>query len=272
MNHWVRVTHEKPCPVCGKPDWCLVSKDGAAIICPRIQQGSKREIEGSGYLHVVKETKARPALRLITPPKDERCDFTPINNQFRANLQGGDMEALSVELGISIDTLDALGLGITQDGKIWTFPMYDDFQTCVGIRMRGRDGSKWAAKGSRNGLFAPAYWSPFGTVLICEGPTDTGAGLDMGYMSIGRPSCNSGADWLIPYVEDQSVVIVADQDRPGQEGAAKLAQELYGFVQDLRVITPTTAKDLREWKRSGGSKKVLDAVIEATPFYGEMVA
>ena len=53
-ENWVRVSRNHPCPVCGKPDWCIISSDGTAVICPRIEEGSKRYIEGSGYLHLYK--------------------------------------------------------------------------------------------------------------------------------------------------------------------------------------------------------------------------
>ncbi len=36
-GRWLRVTRQNRCPVCGKPDWCLVSPDGEAAICARIE-------------------------------------------------------------------------------------------------------------------------------------------------------------------------------------------------------------------------------------------
>lgn len=46
------------CPVCGKPDWCIVSIDDprspSAAICQRVSEGSIRYIEESGYLHILK--------------------------------------------------------------------------------------------------------------------------------------------------------------------------------------------------------------------------
>jgi len=32
---WIRVNKQRACPVCGKPDWCLISQDGKAAICAR---------------------------------------------------------------------------------------------------------------------------------------------------------------------------------------------------------------------------------------------
>jgi hypothetical protein len=34
---WPRVSRTHPCPVCGKPNWCLVSADGTAAICQRVE-------------------------------------------------------------------------------------------------------------------------------------------------------------------------------------------------------------------------------------------
>lgn len=31
-NQWQRVSRSRPCPVCERPDWCLVSADGAAAL------------------------------------------------------------------------------------------------------------------------------------------------------------------------------------------------------------------------------------------------
>ena len=49
------------CPLCGKDDWCLISADDvnnpSAVICPRIEKGSKRYIERSGYLHQLRELR-----------------------------------------------------------------------------------------------------------------------------------------------------------------------------------------------------------------------
>lgn len=36
MN-WVRVKRNKPCPICGRPDWCSVSEDGTVVVCMRTE-------------------------------------------------------------------------------------------------------------------------------------------------------------------------------------------------------------------------------------------
>jgi len=56
---WVRL-HDAGvvCPICGKPDWCMVSSDDVndpqAVLCSRVKKGSTKHIPESGYLHIRK--------------------------------------------------------------------------------------------------------------------------------------------------------------------------------------------------------------------------
>lgn len=65
-QNWRRTSVATPCPICGKPDWCLVSAecpdDPQAVICSRIEGGCKATLGGSGYLHIRKDAgNLRPA-------------------------------------------------------------------------------------------------------------------------------------------------------------------------------------------------------------------
>jgi len=72
--------------------------------------------------------------------------------------------------------------------------MSNDFGKIIGIRRRLPNGRKISLTSSKTGLFIPADLSPEGLLLICEGPTDTAAALDLGFAAIGRPNCNSCVD------------------------------------------------------------------------------
>lgn len=57
-NDWIRIKDAGiTCPVCGKPDWCLVSSDDpknpSAVLCSRIASNSIRKISDSGWLHIL---------------------------------------------------------------------------------------------------------------------------------------------------------------------------------------------------------------------------
>ncbi|MCK5615823.1 hypothetical protein KAR91_78895 [Candidatus Pacearchaeota archaeon] len=58
--HWIRIADAGVvCPICGKPDWCMVSSDNpddpSAVVCSRIHDGSVRELPDCGYLHIRKK-------------------------------------------------------------------------------------------------------------------------------------------------------------------------------------------------------------------------
>ncbi len=68
---------------------------------------------------------------------------------------------------------------------------------------------------------------------------------------------------LVKRVKPEHVVIVADRDGPGEQGARKLASVLVAYVPALRSIVPP-AKDARDWVRSGATKTEVEAAIDVT--------
>lgn len=48
-GRWIRVSKHRPCPICAKPDWCLISQDGEVAICARIE--SNKQVGNAGWLH-----------------------------------------------------------------------------------------------------------------------------------------------------------------------------------------------------------------------------
>lgn len=66
LHDFVRISKAKvKCPICGKPDWCLVSADDptdpAEVICnrPIAEQNSVARIGDAGWLHVLDENRAK---------------------------------------------------------------------------------------------------------------------------------------------------------------------------------------------------------------------
>jgi len=283
INPWTRVTKKHPCPICGKPDWCTYRPGTRKVACMRVE--SKKPTKNGGFLHYTDDAVKRPE-----PTRIEKRRATHA-------VTGVDLETLlsssctrfslefpidpMTELGVSRLSLLRLETGLI--GKSISFPMRDGFSKLVGFRLRGPDGSKWTVKGTHNGLFIPTGLPPDGPgiaipLLICEGPTDCAALLDLGYSAIGRPSCSGGADHLIQYLKGKwrDIVIVSDNDEPKQvgdrtfcpgiDGAMRLAEALRNYARSIRVIVPKK-KDIREWVRQGATRMVVDALIRNVSYF-----
>jgi hypothetical protein len=261
MATWNRVTRAKPCPVCGKNDWCLISEDASAVICPRTD--SKKFVEGSGYLHVLKETEWSK-----DQWKQEKKEL-PEHNEVLAvmarkfYLACGEEQQVdaSERLLVSDKSLRRLGMGWCTSQAADTFPMFRHERRLVGIRMRGTDGRKWAIKGSKQGLFIPKDLPSNKVLFICEGPTDTAAMLDLGFAAVGRPSCLGATDLIAEIASKRHVIVVADGDTPGKDGASRLAYAIRNIAYKVGVVSPPEDyKDVRAWYRGGELTK--DQAIE----------
>jgi hypothetical protein len=266
---WRRVSRSSRCPICGKPDWCSVSADGAVAICPRVE--SRRRCGEAGYLHRLIDAPAGPRrhvrhVRLNTVGPD----LGPLAADYRAALDAGRLHQLAGRLGVSTSSLTALRVGWSADHNAYSFPMLDTDGRTVGIRLRRPDGRKFAVRGGREGLFLPPAPAVGERLMVCEGPTDTAALLDLGFEHVvGRPSCTGGVKLLVDLVRRRrpsDVVIVADADEPGRRGADNLASVLLCYCPAVRVIVPPGGvKDVREFLRGGGSRAGLEEVIGAAP-------
>ena len=172
------------------------------------------------------------------------------------------LNTLSAQLGVSADSLRRLQVG--WNGVGYTFPMKDETHRIVGLIVRYANGTKVCEKESRQALFIPTDLPADGLILICEGPSDTAAALDLGFAAVGRPSCNSGAKMLSKFAAERSVVVVADNDAPGRRGAGVLAGELVLHCPQVRIIyPPDEIKDLRQWRAAGVAHDDLRIHIEA---------
>jgi len=269
---WTRVTRKKPCPICEKPDWCSISADGQVVVCMRAE--SSKPCKSGGWFHNLAEpVQYRPEPRKKPVPVQ---DFTNLVCEYERNLQ--DVEMAAQGLGVSARSLERLQTGWNGCGL--TFPMRDGHERIIGIRIRA-SSHKWCVPGSHNALFWPegVYSGSDYRLFICEGPTDCAALLSLGFGAIGRPSCQGGTDHMIEFLKGRrrEVIVMADRDpakkrpdgsvfRPGQEGAARLAQAIRPFVRTCKIIRPPFCKDARAWLQAGATREVVEAVIKGTRY------
>jgi len=270
-----RVTRAKPCPVCGKPDWCLVAADGSAAICQRVQDGSVKKCGDAGYLHILEDrhnrhnghkqsAKRRHIWTVAHGQESPSLNFEQMAVAYQSELAPKRLRALARSLGVSTGSLQRLKVG--WDGSAYTFPMSDGSGRVIGVRRRFPSGRKASVTGSKTGLFVPVDLAASGPLLICEGPTDTAAALDLGFAALGRPNCNSLIEMTVRAVRGRDeIVVVADNDSAGRTGAEKLARTLALHCPCVKIVVPPDGvKDLRQWFNAGLTSETLREIIAGT--------
>lgn len=283
---WREVGSSSPCPVCRKPDWCSVSVDGLAVICMRRKDGSLKPTRNGGYLHLLGAGRSpgsahRVRSVAISSSKPCRHDFPALARRFHSAVRPERLAGLAGSLGLLPSSLLRLGIGWASAAELeacatscrgpgcWSFPMVDASGRVRGFRLRAPDGRKYAVAGGTEGLFVPGELTDVSRLLVSEGPTDCCALLDLGFATVGRPSCMGGVRDLVELVrrlQPAEIAIVADRDEPGLRGADALADELVLYCRIVRVVTPPAGvKDAREWKLSGATAADVNQVIEAAP-------
>jgi len=263
-----RVTKKNLCPICNKPDWCLAAEDGSAAICQRIEQGSVKRCGDAGWLHLLKDRhdshKRHTIISRISIDFGNRKNFKKLAELYKQQLTKDRLFWLSKRLNLSAESLIKLNVG--WDGNAFTFPMSNVDGRVIGIRRRFPNGAKVSVKGSKTGLFIPTDLSHENVLLICEGPSDTAAALDLGFSAIGRPNCNSLIKMTASAVKGhKDIVIVGDNDLAGKTGAERLAKYLALRCSTVRIIYPSDRiKDLRDWLRAGLTHDELLNIIDTT--------
>lgn len=277
QKSWRRVGCHEPCPICGKPDWCLIIGPvgtPSAAICQRVESG--RRVGEAGWLHRLTDDDGVGPKRgcsitvRCAAAADPRADLSQFAAACFAAVKDDQAAALAAELAVTTDSLQRLRVGWAADHRAWTFPMRDAAGNVIGVRLRGNNGHKWSISGGRNGLFLPVdLIEPTARLVVCEGATDTLALLDLGFTAIGRPNCSSGYKLIVQLIQGLApteVVVMADADPAGQRGAESLAIVLLAYSATVRVIAPPVGiKDARDWKQAGATTAdVLSRMESAT--------
>lgn len=261
---YVRVTIGWPCPICGKPDWCAVARDGKTALCPRVV--SETDLGEKGYLHLLEGTEVPPAQ---TPPPR----LSPIALQKKVDgwKRRADHEDKLFEIAmiLGVDAADLADMGVGWTGDSWSFPMKDAFGNTIGIRLRYPNGKKGAVRGSRQGVFYPyRKFLSTDTMWFPEGPSDTAALLGIGLFAVGRPNNLAGNNILLQMMNrynQRRAVVVADNDPAGMRGALKLARLLQENNYPVFIIKPRACKDARECTRHGADRQDIMDIFNPQP-------
>ena len=92
---FLSVTKANPCPICGKPDWCALSEDGAFRLCRRVGSNGRRKTDSAGSDYWVYSTDdsidiANVVLPQIPDADEEipRASAADLDRVYRALLKG----------------------------------------------------------------------------------------------------------------------------------------------------------------------------------------
>ena len=254
MN-FTRVTKQQRCPVCKHGDWCRVFADGWAE-CMRVQ--SDRPAKSGGWMHRIGD---EPRRYLPPPPRfaPTSINATKLIREWAAATTATALDALAASLGLTTPSVKAAGAAWATPHGAWAFPMCDGYGNTLGIRLRSATG-KYAVRGSKQGIFL-ADVPPQKTLFVCEGPTDTAAAIELGFFAVGRPNCCCGGPEIKVYARRLAVarvVVIADNDKPGLDGARKVGGEL---KLPFAIYVPP-AKDLREFVGLGGTRAMIENTLK----------
>ncbi len=268
-----RVTKLQPCPVCGKPDWCLIATDGTAAICARLK--SNKQAGEAGWLHLrvpgVNRNSRKPRYNTVRL----QPEIAPIDlgGQAYAYLAAGSrdhVERFASDLGLRVNSSRAFCVGWADEYQAYSIPLFDPItRQIIGIRLRKEDGTKFSVRGGKEGLFAPyRMWIPDDVLVIAEGATDAIAAHSIGFLNtIGRPSCTGGKgqiEALVKLKKPTDIVIVADADEPGQRGANELSLLLALHCTNVKILTPpSSVKDLRAWVNTGLTRANIESDLSS---------
>lgn len=242
------VSKQKPCPICGKGDWCRTGDGGRVAECHRQHTATGRyrfsHVTPGGWGWFVLDDGLsgvrvyQPRL-IATKPQKAAPKVTGgiLWGDLAKGWQqaaGDQVQLLADQLGVSGAALRQLGCGWDPAkpnrlrGSCWTFPARDGDGKVVGISLRfpeqrrNKEGDlvgKAAVYGGKAGLFYdPASWSRgSGPILLVEGASDTAAAMTMGLAAVGRPSNRGGIDHLAQLLRDvpadRPIVVVGERDQ-----------------------------------------------------------
>lgn len=263
MSEWIRVTKANPCPVCGHDSWCLISLDGETGLCMRQANDHPKQFRSGevAYIHRLSGSTVTVVKRREAPERPQ-IDSKALMDDWAKTTTPEHLSRLSQDLGVKASSLMELGVVWSNKHLAFAFPMCDGFARVIGIRLRCWNGNKWSVRGSHNGIFYPRTTEQ-DTLWIVEGATDTCAGLSLGLYTVGRPSCSGGLmelkDLVTRKYQIKRVIIIADNDTPGLDGAERLVEHL--FVPCCVIVLP--CKDLREFIAIGGTAENLEDITKS---------
>jgi len=174
---------------------------------------------------------------------------------------------LSLDRGISIETINKFQIGY--DGKYFTIPIFDNkVNSLVDLRRYQIGKAITSTSQAQHGIFGLRFLKEHGTIYICEGEWDTMALYEClqnnDLLNVSSVICSSGGagtfkkNWLSLF-QGRDIILLYDNDDPGQKGQRKLFNMLLNIVSGIRVLDWSLYED--KYSDNNKNKSNLETVF-----------
>lgn len=191
-----------------------------------------------------------------------------------------DSHRKALSLGISEKVIQELEIRTpSKDTDTLAFPVFM-YNHIVDIRTYNPGGNPKikSLKGATNGMIVPYdLWTetkPTRTTVICEGEKDMAVARSQGFNAITITGGAKSTPKFLEQFRDRAVAICYDNDQAGREGAIKLADSLYPYTKNIKVVTKfhevckEKGEDITDFfMKYGKTRQDLIDYIKQTPIY-----
>lgn len=203
-------------------------------------------------------------------PKTVEEQIIQLNNSPNA------LDYLRNTRGFSDETIKSFNLGYDSKRNAISIPIFKNGEL-VNIKYRNLNpeehgGAKYKSTyGAENWVFNDSGLSvgkEKGRVLIVEGEFDCISAVQRGLKNVISPSLGkeSYGVWIETLDNIPEVYIAYDNDKPGKDGAKKLAERI-GIEKCKEITYPDDVKDTNEFFTKYTTDDFKKIIKEATPFY-----
>ncbi|MCE9618485.1 MAG: AAA family ATPase [Planctomycetes bacterium] len=249
QGDWLAVNKSLPCPICGKPDWCAQSENGA-VRCMRISDPP------AGWQLVKRNDDGGTVYRRDGEP-DRHANLAGVKTKPAKNSRTYS----TLEAAIEAATKFTGGEFV----KHWSYERSEGIEAFIVCRFNLKDGSKQFRPIHKcdDGKFIiadppgllPLYRLPelqdAARVYVCEGEKAAEAARSIELIATTSAHGSKSAaksDWQP--LAGKDVVILPDNDSAGEIYAANVAGILHGLGCTVRIVTlPDLPKggDIFDW-------------------------
>lgn len=185
---------------------------------------------------------------------------------------------LTMQRGLTVAILKQYKIG--WDGSRYTIPVRNDYGICINLRKYdphavGANKMISYAKGyGTNKLFPRDMLMAGDTIILQEGEWDTLVQISKGFPAITQTAgAGSWQKKWTPLFRHKKVYICYDCDQAGLDGARKVATQLYGTAQEVRIIKlplegSKVSKDITDFYVTHGyTEEDFKSLMERAPLF-----